>query len=222
MSGTIMHGGTKVRWSPDFDKWQPVPPAQITSFHYNDKYTLSTGVAGIFGTEQVWRLNSLFDPDFSGVGHQPYGYDVQSNNYKKYMVYSVKVRFTVFHPTEDGVIVAWCASNSQDTVQIGGFTPTVVCERPNVGYFIMDDDGDNKQTTVEINFDLAGIEGMGRREYLADEDDHGALWTANPASLISFRLAAASSNDSENVTVRVRMDMWFTAKIWGRQINPVS
>ncbi len=42
----------------------------------------------------VFRANSLFDPDFSGVGHQPMGFDDMAYLYEKYRVFSVSMKVT--------------------------------------------------------------------------------------------------------------------------------
>lgn len=43
------------------------------------------------GAENAFRLNSLFDPDFTGVGTQPVGFDQWSGLYNRYRVHSCKV-----------------------------------------------------------------------------------------------------------------------------------
>lgn len=51
-----------------------------------------TGTA--FPSFQICRLNGIFDPDFTGTGHQPYGYDQWKTFYNKSTVFasSIKVR----------------------------------------------------------------------------------------------------------------------------------
>lgn len=42
-----------------------------------------------------WRLNSIYDPDYTGTGHQPMWYDQFSALYRKYRVYAVAYEFKV-------------------------------------------------------------------------------------------------------------------------------
>lgn len=50
--------------------------------------TCTSGVAA----KHTFLLNSIFDPDYTGVGHQPYGRDQWATLYGKYMVTSAVVR----------------------------------------------------------------------------------------------------------------------------------
>jgi hypothetical protein len=47
----------------------------------------ATGSLGIY----QWRTNSLFDPNFTGTGHQPYGFDQMKTYYASYLVTSSKI-----------------------------------------------------------------------------------------------------------------------------------
>lgn len=44
-------------------------------------FDLTTGYA-----ERTFRANGLYDPDYTGVGHQPFGRDKYTNEYRKYVV----------------------------------------------------------------------------------------------------------------------------------------
>lgn len=44
--------------------------------------------------EYDFRCNSIFDPDYSGVGHQPLGHDQYANVYSYYVVRRAKCTFT--------------------------------------------------------------------------------------------------------------------------------
>lgn len=67
-------------------------------------FTLATATT----VSYIFRLNSLYDPDYSGAGGQPYYHDQFSLLYKYYRVYGCKVTVkissscntnNVFHPT---------------------------------------------------------------------------------------------------------------------------
>lgn len=52
---------------------------------YDDMFGFSTGAAGV-PANYVYRMNSTFDPDLTGTGHQPYGRDTLAGLYNKYRV----------------------------------------------------------------------------------------------------------------------------------------
>lgn len=73
------------------------PDRLSTKLIYGDILTLSPS-AGITGFN-VFRLNSLYDPDLTNVGHQPQWFDQLANVYQKYRVKGSKITVTFSNPT---------------------------------------------------------------------------------------------------------------------------
>lgn len=69
----------------------PIPDRMVTKLSYYQVITL-TGGAGI--QDQVFSLNCLYDPDISGGGHQPRGFDQWASFYARYRVVAVSARVT--------------------------------------------------------------------------------------------------------------------------------
>lgn len=65
------------------------PTTLLTKLRYNDTYNL-TSTAGTIA-KQVMGLNSIFDPDISGGGHQPLYRDTFAAVYDQYSVVSSKI-----------------------------------------------------------------------------------------------------------------------------------
>lgn len=61
-------------------------------FCYSDTYSMTSVAAGSPGI-QTFRLNSLFDFDFTGTGHQPMFYDQASAMYQFYRVLECTVHY---------------------------------------------------------------------------------------------------------------------------------
>ena len=64
--------------------FDPFPAKAHYTLRYSDQITLNPAVAAT--SHYHFRANSIFDPDRTGVGHQPYGHDTLSNIYKSYVV----------------------------------------------------------------------------------------------------------------------------------------
>lgn len=82
----------------------PKTPPRIYNDHftirttYCDGYILSpqiTSAGAITMDQQIWRMNSLYDPDYTNVGHQPKGRDMWASVYNYYAViacdYNIKL-----------------------------------------------------------------------------------------------------------------------------------
>jgi hypothetical protein len=65
----------------------PLAPYQNTKFKYASLFDTSL-VAGAI-SDQVFRSNSLFDPDRTNAGHQPLGFDQIAALYNRYHVYGL-------------------------------------------------------------------------------------------------------------------------------------
>lgn len=66
----------------------------IVSMRYSDAFQL-TSTNGIIA-EYIFRANSIHDPNFSGVGHQPMGHDQMATLYNKYIVLGSKITIQVY------------------------------------------------------------------------------------------------------------------------------
>lgn len=74
----------------------PFPQRLITKMKYSSSFNL-TAISPTWN----WNLNSLFDPDRAGIGHQPYGYDQLSALYNRYRVISCSYVITGY-PSDTG------------------------------------------------------------------------------------------------------------------------
>lgn len=73
----------------------PIPQQARYRFVYNDTDFSSTMAFPAYQGHQVWRGNSLFDPDLTGAGVQPYGFDQlcagAGTAFSRYRVYASKI-----------------------------------------------------------------------------------------------------------------------------------
>jgi len=77
--------------------------------------------SGISSTDRVWNLNSLFDPDFTGAGHQPRQYDSWSGIYARYLVTRVDVELTVRQRAAHGIGVVVVPTNGSTALTAAGY-----------------------------------------------------------------------------------------------------
>lgn len=68
----------------------PVPMARTVTLKYVQAVQLDSASGAL--SYQYFRANSIYDPDYTGVGHQPLGYDQWAVFYKYYTVTSSYMR----------------------------------------------------------------------------------------------------------------------------------
>lgn len=71
---------------------------KLVRLKYAQQFALNPPAGGI--AKHTFRLNSINDPDLTGVGHQPYGRDAWANLYRISTVIGARMRFTCMNDGE--------------------------------------------------------------------------------------------------------------------------
>jgi len=135
------------------------PDTLSTKLKYADFYNL-TSASGLV-SNQVMQLNSLFDPDFSGVGHQPMFFDqlcgaVGSAPYSRYRVAgaTIKVTFSVVSPPSlavTNVTPVMVGVISQRNSGLNAATTSALLETDNCQWKLLGDKGSGASSCVIYN-----------------------------------------------------------------------
>lgn len=72
------------------------PAQQVFTLKYTDTFQLSN-TSGVL-SEYKYRANSVFDPQYSVGGHQPFGFDQRAQFYNHYQVISSKISLRAMPP----------------------------------------------------------------------------------------------------------------------------
>lgn len=67
----------------------PIPNRMIVKMRYSDQNTLDA--TSTVASTYTYALNGLYDPDISGSGHQPMGFDQFASLYQNYKILGAKV-----------------------------------------------------------------------------------------------------------------------------------
>ena len=155
-------------WIPRY--FDPFPPMQRAILRYVDDVNLNAGQAGV--AHKLFRANSIFDPDATGVGHQPYGHDQYQGIYNHYRV--------------DKCIIT-CTSGSTGTNNIMGISiqadqsleasPTTIRERKGTTF-----------ATLSSYAQPAKLTSVYQRKstFPADADGYTAQFGSNPSEEVIF------------------------------------
>ncbi len=159
----------------------PFPMRWDTKLVYGVNVTLTTAGSVALGTYYRFRLNSLYDPDVTGTGHQPYQYDQLTAIYQNYIVKGCYVDLTFTDPTADGVWVGW-SWHSSDSSNDDPSTLLLdaMLERPNFTCYPLNNTG-AQSATVRQYFDMPTCFGQTRTEYFGDLTTHASAYNNNPS-----------------------------------------
>lgn len=132
------------------------------------------------GTKYRFSLNSLYDPDITGIGNQYYQYDQLTAVYTKYIVKSLKLEITFNDPTTSGMFVGYSihtdTTNNDDPT---GKTIGDYMSRPNFRCVPLTNYGTESVTLMET-IPLHEVFGLSQAQYLSVTDQYGAAYNASP------------------------------------------
>lgn len=182
----------------------PIPQRYITKHKYCE--TVSTDVNGLY----TFNLNSLYDPNRTGIGHQPYGYDTLATMYNRYRVISCGWRVT--GPRTD--LPRQIASMPSNDPGITYTTFSEIKENPRAKYVLGMPGA--PAPILKGKAYIPSIVGRTKAQYMAD-DRYQAAVTGSPQEEVILYLLAALANDNPdaNATLQVTLEYtveWFDIK----------
>lgn len=159
---------------------------------YNDGITIDPGV-GFIGAH-VFRANSIFDPDFTGVGHQPMGHDTWATLYEHYTVVGAKITCTFYSTTTGagtGNANAGVAIRDESAVEVN---PQVAIENGRMAYRpIGTQDGSRAITKITKKWS--------RKKWFKGPRvmPQGAFFGNNPTEVAYFHINIMPAISSQNI-----------------------
>lgn len=194
---------------------QPFPSRYICKLKYA---TALNGVGGPPGAgygNYQFQVNSLWDPDSTGIGHQPYGMDQLTLLYNRYRVISCRyvVNGTVANAgTEVNSVMGVLPANEGVTVT-GGIAEFQ--ENPRAKYITQ---YVGSERTLSGNIYIPALVGRTKSQYMAD-DRYQATMTTSPAELAVMNLffgnldgTLATATADLNVTLEFTVEFFDVKK----------
>lgn len=162
---------------------QPIPQRFITKQKYSETFAISALVPSY-----VFNLNSVFDPNRTGVGHQPYAFDTLATLYNRYRV--IATSWVINGYANAAALRLGClATNELPSLS----SVSDLVERPRARFVIQNPGGNTQYMKGSIS--IASLMGRSKSQYMAD-DRYQAETTANPSELALLQVVAGGLNDS--------------------------
>lgn len=187
----------------------PLPSRYITKMKYSATLTPST--SGLQSGLYQINMNSLYDPDRTGGGHQPYGFDQIGNLYNKYRVISCGYRIQrAMLDTGNPVMIGALPSND---VNRNFYTFSELRENPRAKY-VTQNSGASVQTLSGKVY-LPTLLGRTRAQYMAD-DQYASIITTSPQEAAILYILTSDANDvPANYSFQILLEFtveWFDFK----------
>lgn len=198
---------------------QPFAQRYICKMKYATQLT-NTGPGGAGWSTYRFNLNSIYDPDQTGLGHQPYGHDTLASLYNRYRV--IKCSYTISAiatGATSGNMYTVCAAlpsneiHSISRIEDAQETPKCrfITQAPNSGLKVL-------KGTVH----LPSLVGRSKEQYMSD-DRYQATYGASPNELAILNVYTGLLNGAaETVTTQLNVVLEYTVESFDFKVLPVS
>ena len=180
---------------------------------YSTYITLSSATF----TGSRYRLSSLFDPEFTGVGHQPRGFDELSAIYNRYRVMGTAVKIQPSITAGPGNTAFICVQ-AYPWAQTNVSSFNEAKEATNSTAVLVSSD---KPRTLKYYFPTYKSLGVPRRDFMSDES-YASVVSTNPSNSAMMHLGIASPDQSTVTTVTCNLTFVFYCQFSERGVLPQS
>lgn len=191
----------------------PALPDSIRSeLVYTDYISIAPGAQV---GQYVYRGNSLFDPDYTSTGHQPYYFDQIANIYSRYRVYASSIHVELMNNVGTSpVTLTVIPSTNIVTVTAG----TYFEEYPRAKSAKLL--GVSGYQTSQVRHRVTTTEILGLRGSQINDEDYSALTGSNPLQLWYWTIAARDLNPT-NVSITLKVTLRFDCEFFDRiEVTP--
>lgn len=180
----------------------PLKTQQLVKFTYADSFTLNPAAA--LADQYIYSCNGIYDPDITGIGHQPRGFDQVMSLYDHYVVIGAKLTLYAWNPdtTYGNMTTVHIQDDATTTTD-----PEDIMERRNAKMKILSSRNggiDNAIITYQVNPNTF----LGRSKPLADPDLKGST-AANPTEQAYFVISTfgvSNTADTGGISGRVKIE----------------
>lgn len=186
-----------------------LPDMMQVRMTYVQKGTLTSAVAVYLAT--LFRGNSLFDPDFSGVGGQPLGRDEWSNFYTRYRVYASKCHVSFdSEDSADGSVcmVVPCLENTSFLAS------DTAMETPYARYKTLGISAGINRVNVSNYMESSKLFGVKAINY---DVDYSSTMDNNPPQQWYWHVAVATTDGSSFPNVNYTAKITYYVELFGRK-----
>lgn len=163
-----------------------------------------------------YRMNSIFDPDYTGVGHQPLGHDEFAYFYNRYRVLAAKIRVTFTPITANADILCGLGVHPGSG---GALTWQTMHEDDRWKTCLAH--GERGSRTMKIYSSLNSVIGITRREF-AHDDLYQAFFGSNPSAVVYGTWYTQNVDEATSTTIRVQTKISYYVELSSRDQLPTS
>lgn len=182
-----------------------MPPQQKVCLKYTAYQSLSSGAST--AASQSYKLNSIFDPDHTGTGHQPQGHDQWALLYTHYRVDKVTFEVNAEVGSGSGFLTLFSSNDGASITD-----PATGPESP--GAITVGVQGGGGARKLFKSFNICNVAGV-TRSTLDNDDLYRATMAADPQAIYYGRLAWVDATLSGSIVCNVAVNIKYYCTLYG-------
>jgi len=193
------------RWNKSFG----FPDRLVVKLRYDDikQLTMTSGALGLL----QFNMNSIFDPDITGTGHQPMYFDQYCAMYDHYTVLKSMIKVTVVANTQAALIFSL---GQDDDTSISAATSSTIWERPGFQTKVVNTPIQPNDTVLWSRWDAKKTFGGDPK---SDPDLQGTA-SANPTEQTYYVIYFDGSVNIASTNVTVLVEIWYES-VWDEFVS---
>lgn len=182
-----------------------LPLSKDGTLPYYDQNNFTTGSVTAGG--YVFTANGLFDPNITGVGHQPMGFDQMMLFYEHYTVTKAKITVNFYNlDTDDSVVVGLLvAPDATLETNFSKLNENGMLKK----HWLTPSGGHDPKCSITLFANISKING---KKDVRSEDDFRGDAVSNPAEQTYFHLFAYNQATVNTVNVAFEVMIEYSAK----------
>jgi len=185
----------------------PIPGRQIVKMKYAEAFV--TNVSNAYN--YALNLNSIYDPNRTGTGHQPYGHDQLATLYNRYRVISCSY---VIQAYSGAYPIRYAVLPANEVKSVGTIAEMV--ENPRSQYRLQIPGGSTTKLTGKVY--IPALVGRSKSQYMAD-DRYQSTFGSSPSELAILNLCALA-NAEVGTDVNWTITLEYTVEVF--DVNPLG
>lgn len=163
-----------------------------------------------------YAANGMYDPDLTGTGHQPLGYDQMATLYNDYRVHGVTVKVTGYVKTANQAAYLFLGS------QGGSGLPLSVAAALENGRYVHKIGTSDKPIVIRKYFPIHQVFGKSKKVFQADAGAAAGIG-ANPTDLLGYiNILAINIDQSTSTDVCIRTELTYHCEFNDRKVLATS
>lgn len=185
------------------------------TFKFKTKYVetriaLDPGVGGTPST-YVFSMNGLYDPNITGTGHQPIGFDQLMTMYDHYTVIGSRARITLFN--RDSTYPQTIIAHLKDDVTVSSDENTLLENGLNRYITVSPQGSAGCNKSLQLNCSPSKFFG---KKVLQDDIFRGSI-ASNPSEQVYLHLTSFPMEGTDTGQVRLTVEIEYTAILTERK-----